>query len=280
MILAVTNQDWADEGISYSWDENMLTITHNLNDRVFVQLYDPNNCLCILDLIYIDSNNIAFDFSILNDKDEIIGSIKPADGESYTILISPVSYSVSNESSSSIGEESSSSSSSFSGELPEFPISNPLWEHEYYAGTVADLALFCKSLNIGGGRLAKITDAMVQFYLQKTDDMFDGYLIEYYFLPIRRYNRVLPNGQVESVFPGVVRKAALQISASMLLASEFQNLEPNTNEAVTRYMEEGRKELYAMTLYNQRIPGQRWKSAIGKTFPPTMQPAYTPELTI
>ena len=109
MILAVTNQDWADEGISYSWDENMLTITHNLNDRVFVQLYDPNNCLCILDLIYIDSNNIAFDFSILDDKDEIIGSIKPVDGESYTILISPVSYSVSRESSSSIGEESSSS---------------------------------------------------------------------------------------------------------------------------------------------------------------------------
>jgi hypothetical protein len=38
--------------------------------------------------------------------------------------------------------------------------------------------------------------------------------------------------------------------------------------------EEAKKEIYQMTLWNHRIPGQRYKSRSSHTMPPTFEPPH------
>ena len=149
---------------------------------------------------------------------------------------------------------------------------NPVTGQAYYSGGVDDIKALCKALNIGEGKLSTITTAMVEHYMGLVDGAIDGYLTEYYFIPIVPYNQVMPDGKVKKVFPGKLRMTAQYWTAGLLLSSEFQNLEQNINEASKNYVEESKKELFQITLYNQRLPGQRMKSAVSKTMPPSLQP--------
>lgn len=154
---------------------------------------------------------------------------------------------------------------------------NPRTGQEYYAGSVADIEKICKVLRIGGGRLEQITPEIVYFYMNMAEETIDGYLEEYYFVPIKLYRQKMPDGTTKTIFPGRVRRLAQYWAAGLLLTSEFQNLEPNANESATSYIEDSRKELFQMTLYNQRIPGQVYKSSWSRTMMPTMQPGLPPE---
>lgn len=146
----------------------------------------------------------------------------------------------------------------------------------YYAGSAQDVKTICQVLNLDGGRLQRVTPEKIYYYMDMAEQMIDGYLEEYYFTPIRQYNLIMPDGTTKLVFPSRLRTIARYYSAGLLLQSEFQALEPNANESVQTYLADSKKELLQMTVYNQRIPGQRWKSAVSRTMPPTMQPAQIP----
>lgn len=246
MFIEITDISFSNDIFSYVWEGDTLKVVHNRGGRVFSVLYDSTNTQSSLLPTYIDDNSLSYDFS---------GVTKPTDSSSWGLLISTPSL------------------------RPEYNLDGE-WAFEYYAGEISDVMLFCKSLNIGGGRLSKISDSSVYYYMKLVNDFIDGYLTESYFLPIRRYNRVLPNGQVEKVFPGKVRLCAIQWTAGLLLISEFQTQEPNMNEMGNKLIEEAKREIHQMTLWNMRLPGQRFKSNVSRTLPPGMQVPLNPELLL
>ena len=154
---------------------------------------------------------------------------------------------------------------------------NPKTGQVWYAGSYQDIVNICRVLNLDGGRLQKVTPDLVYFYMDMIENTIDSMLEEYYFTPIRPYNQVMPDGKLKQIFPGGLRRLAQYWTSAMLIQSEFQQLDPNQNEAVTSYIEESRREIYRYTFYNQRIPGQRYKSSWSRTMLPTMQPGMPPE---
>ena len=154
---------------------------------------------------------------------------------------------------------------------------NPITQQEYYCGSWQDIRQLCKVLNIGQGKAQKLKPQTVYYYMQQVEQLIDGYLQQYYFVPIRPYNLTMPNGKVKKIFPGRLRVCAQQWAAGLLLKSEFQDLDQNTNQAAQSYIQFARKEIHQMTLYNQRIPFQTYKSGWGRTALPNIQPGLPPQ---
>ncbi len=154
------------------------------------------------------------------------------------------------------------------------PSINPDTGQEYYSGSPDDVKKFCKSLNVGSGRLAVVKDENIEVFQRQADQVIDGMLVENYFLPIKPYNQVDANGVPHLVFPGRLRYLAQQMTAGLLMLSEFQQQEQNMNEAGMKMFEEAKKEIYQLTLWNHRIPGQRWKSRTSHFMPPNVEPGH------
>lgn len=239
MIVEITNTDYSSEYYSYHWENNWLVFNHNFSSEgVVYQVYDENNTSCILDS-FMKDKTIKFDFQGID-----------LTNKSYSIVFM-------------------------------FNNKNIVDENikvQYYSGTIKDVLLFCKSLNIGNGKLSKINNQMVEKYMSIVDGLIDSYLQDYYFVPVRRYNRIQIDGSVKKVFPGKIRLIALQWTAGLLLQSQFQNLQPNQNQVVLKYIEQARKQIYQITLYNARIPGLRWKAnGISHFAPPELMPSKNPQ---
>lgn len=240
MIVEIKNTDYVSEYYSYSWQGNQLIFKYNSDsDAIIYQMYDENNYLCNLSGVLMD-RAIKFDFTGID-----------LTNKSYSLVFTTTQQN---------------------------KVYNENLKVQYYSGTIEDVLLFCKSLNIGNGKLAKISNEMVYKYMSIVDGLIDSYLQDYYFVPVRRYNRVDVDGKVTKVFPGKIRLIALQWTSGLLLQSQFQNLQPNQNQAVMKYIEQARKQIYQVTLYNARIPGLRWKAnGISHFAPPELMPSKNPE---
>ena len=156
---------------------------------------------------------------------------------------------------------------------------NPVTGQEFYAGDVEDIKALCRILKIGDGRLSQITPAMVERYMALAEAAIDALLSPHYFLPIRPYRVKMPDASTKTVFPPGLRSIAQKWTAGLMLSSEFQDLEPNANEAATKYVEDSRNEVAVMLNTNTRIPGQPPKTSFSRTMPPGMMPSKFPEAT-
>lgn len=149
----------------------------------------------------------------------------------------------------------------------------------YYSGDATDVMTFCKSLDIGEDRLASVSGSDVEKYQKLVDAAIDGYLSEYYFLPIIPYSQMQTDGTVAKVFPGMIRMIALQWTAGLMLQSEFQQVEPNISEHAKNLIDDSKREMQHIVDYSVRIPGQRRKHP-SPTMPPSLAPSKTNELLI
>lgn len=149
----------------------------------------------------------------------------------------------------------------------------------YYSGTVDTVMQFCKSVGVNGDKLVNISPVKVENMQRLVDDAIDGKLTEYYFTPLVCYNQVQPDGSIRKVFPGNIRLLAVQWVAGLILQTEFQNVEPNTNEQAVRFVEESKRELQEIVDYSVRIPGQRRKHP-SPTMPPNLAPSKTNEFRL
>lgn len=141
----------------------------------------------------------------------------------------------------------------------------------YYSSSWIEIRNLCRSLNIGDGKLAKITQELVNDFQEMVDREIDSQLSNYYYTPIKPYNVKMPDGITRSIFPGNVQRLAKYWTAGLLLRSEFQGTDPNVQEAAEKYIEDSKKMLYVLAKFEQRIFGQDMKSAI-RTMPPNFQP--------
>ena len=147
----------------------------------------------------------------------------------------------------------------------------------FYSGDWQGIQDVLRVLDLGEGKMAKVTEPMVNRYQEIADREVDAILNEVYHCPIRAMNRVQPNGALKRVFPGDVQRAAKYWTAGLILLSEFQQLAQNITDQANLFIEDARKQLYAMKRFTHRIPGQERKSHISRTVPPNFQPASIPE---
>ena len=132
-------------------------------------------------------------------------------------------------------------------------------------------------LDLGEGKMSKVSQPMVNRYQEMVDRQIDAILQEVYQTPLRAMNQVQPSGLTKRVFPGDVTWAARYWTAGQILLAEFQQLEQNMTDQAKEFIDEAKKTVYAMTSPNHRAPGQRRKSNISRTMPPNMQPPQMPE---
>jgi len=147
----------------------------------------------------------------------------------------------------------------------------------FYSGPWAGVQSVLRVLNIGEGKLALVTQELVNFYQETVDREIDALLGPLYHVPLRAMNQVQPDGTLKRVFPGDIHRLALYWTAGLMLLSEFQNLSQNVTDQAQSYIDDSRKALFAVVRFNHRIPGQEQKSHISHFMPPTVQPPSLPE---
>jgi len=147
----------------------------------------------------------------------------------------------------------------------------------FYSGDWSDIKQVCAVLNIGTGKLAQITQDGVEFYQEMVDREIDDLLTEVYHVPLREINQYQPDGTTKSLFPGSICRLARYWTGGLLLSNQFQGLDSNTNESAASYIEDARREVFKIIRFNHRLVGQKMKSNVSRTMPPTMQPPTMPE---
>jgi hypothetical protein len=154
---------------------------------------------------------------------------------------------------------------------------SPTTGERFYSGTWQNIQDVLRVLDIGEGKMSKVNQPMVNRYQEQVDREVDAMLTEVCQTPLRSMNQVQPDGTTKRVFPGDVTWAARYWTAGVLLLAEFQQLEQNITDQATSMIEDARKQVFAMTRPQHRVPGQRKKSNISRTMPPNIQPPDLPE---
>ena len=154
---------------------------------------------------------------------------------------------------------------------------SPTTGEGWYSGTWQDTQRILRVLNIGEGKLASVTQEVAERYAEVVDREIDAILEPLYHVPLRAMNQMQPDGSTKRVFPGDIRRLAQYWVAGLMLMSEFQQLSQNLTDQSSAFIEDARKSLFAIVRNNHRIPGQEKKASLGRTAPPSMQPASIPE---
>jgi hypothetical protein len=154
---------------------------------------------------------------------------------------------------------------------------SPSTGESFYSGSWEDIASVLSVLDIDEGKLATLTEPDVNKYQEMVDREVDAILEELYHTPLVSMYRIQPDGTQKLMFPGDLRRAARYWSAALLLLDGFQQLSQNLTDQANSYVEDSRKQIFAMKSYNHRIPGQRRKSHLSRTVPPNFQPPQLPE---
>lgn len=238
--ILLTNEDSTGDGYTVSWEGTVATITHDVESDYLVGILNDSGAIVTIPYV-AESGILTLTFSSpLSDTDIYrVNIISFNQNQSDSVYI--------------IGK--------------------------YYSGTVDTVMQFCKSVGVNGDKLVNIDPVKVENIQRLVDDAIDGKLVEYYFTPLMTYNQVQPDGSVRKMFPGNIRMLAIQWVAGLILQSEFQNSEPNTNEQAVRFVEESKKELQEIVDYSVRIPGQRRKHP-SPTMPPNLAPSKTNEFRL
>jgi hypothetical protein len=148
---------------------------------------------------------------------------------------------------------------------------------QYYSGSWEDIRNICRVLNIGEGKISKITQSLVNYYQEMVDREIDADAEQYYYTPFRTYRQYMPSlDDTVDVFPGEIRSLARYWTAGLLLTSEFQGLDPNSNDSAQNYITESKQKLFNIIQYTRRIRGQKKKHNL-RPMLPNMAPGRTPE---
>jgi len=148
---------------------------------------------------------------------------------------------------------------------------------EFYSGSWEDIQMVLKVLNVDEGKLSTLTQTDVNKFQEMIDREIDAILEDTYHTPLRSMNQMQVDGITRRVFPGDVRRAARYWAASWLLLAEFQQLSQNTTDQAQTYIDDAKRQIYAMKRFTHRIPGQERKSHFSHTIPPNFQPPSIPE---
>jgi hypothetical protein len=149
---------------------------------------------------------------------------------------------------------------------------SPTTGEQFYSGSWTDIQSILRVLDIGEGKMSKVTQVLVNGHQEVIDREMDAVLSEVHQTPIRATNQVQPDGTTKRVFPGDLKNAAMYWTAGRILLTEFQQLEANVTEQAQTWIADAKQKVYAMASFTHRIPGQRRKSNVSRTMPSNIQP--------
>ena len=148
---------------------------------------------------------------------------------------------------------------------------------QFYSGTWENIQNVLRVLDIGEGKLAKVTQPLINEYQETVDRNIDDIVTELYHVPLLRVNQKQPDGTTKKVLPGAVARAAKYWTAGLILKNEFSQLSQNVTDQAQGYIDDARREMFSIIRFNHRLYGQRRKSHMSRTMPPGMQPPAFPE---
>lgn len=159
------------------------------------------------------------------------------------------------------------------------PTVSPTTGEPFYSGEWdLNIKPLVRSLDVDSGRLNNVNAPLIQRYQEQVDRLIDNSLMSLYVVPLARmrvYNRSRDVWVL--TYPGKIQEAARYWVAGLLMKSEFQQVDGNTNEAVQGYID------YALTIVEQcksmtdRLEGQEWRPDISRFLPPGAMPYVRPE---
>ena len=159
---------------------------------------------------------------------------------------------------------------------------NPRTFQPYYANNSQEIINCLTALNLQDNLDGILADdnkmERIHYFMDMAETQIDSNLESYYFVPLRECNQIMPNGEIVKAFPDTIRQLAVRLASALLAQSEFQQNDPNTAEIVKNLFNQTRTDLYRLSAFLQRIPGQRLKSGVSKTMPPSMQPSRNVQL--
>jgi len=151
---------------------------------------------------------------------------------------------------------------------------SPTTGEPFYSGSFLDIARVAKVLKIGDGKLDAITRESVNAAQEKADREIDGILNDLYHTPFRQKMKMAPDGVYKTFFPGDLVQAAIYYTAGLLLSSEFQNLQSNSNDQSNAILEKAKVMVFDLKKNTHWISSAERKSNVSRTMPPSWQPAW------
>jgi len=145
---------------------------------------------------------------------------------------------------------------------------------DFYSGTGENIERILNMIEIGGGRLASLTDEDLAIYQEEVDRLINSRLSPYYAVPLAK--------DIGGFFPFPIPFIAARIVAADIIHNEFTEIEANKSEAALTMKRNALDELDRLTMGaragTQRLEGQRVKSR--DRFPrPTIIPLTQPPET-
>lgn len=141
----------------------------------------------------------------------------------------------------------------------------------FYSGTGENIERILTMLEIGGGRLASLTDEDLAIYQEEVDRLINSRLSSYYATPLAK--------NVDGYYPFPIPWIAARLVAADIIHNEFTEIEANKSEAAATMKKNALDELDRLTMGvmrgTQTLVGQREKSR-NRFARPTVIPQPSP----
>jgi len=159
------------------------------------------------------------------------------------------------------------------------PVNSPTTGNSFYSGDwERNIRPLIKALNIDAGKMNSIDMLSILRQQEQTDRYIDNELQALYIVPFVKY-KIFNHSSNAFVltYPGKIAEAARYHCAGLILKTEFQQVESNTNEEVQSYLDYALTILQEIRAFTYRLEGQQVKPDISLFLPPTAMPLTRPE---
>lgn len=113
------------------------------------------------------------------------------------------------------------------------------------------------SVNIGVGKEDEIVPARMHHWQRWVDNVMNSKLSAVYKAPLRRITRagrhLDEKGDAVPFFPAPIQKIATSLVCAYIIFNEFQDVDPNTNEAASNWYTEAMAELDMLAAYDGQV---------------------------
>jgi len=159
--------------------------------------------------------------------------------------------------------------------MPQDDLSNITGE-VYYSGTSANVIRMMKQIEAENDQVVEnvsVTDVdteSINVFQEGIDREIDDRLRASHKVPIYPYFVGAKHDSKQRVFPGLIKEAAVLLTAVRILRSQLYDVNPQQSDSLTQYTDQAELKLKEYQMGVSRIPGAK-KRARFRTLSPNME---------
>ena len=152
---------------------------------------------------------------------------------------------------------------------------SPVTKVAFYSGTAEEVKEMARQIQTETGQVVEnvntsnVDSETINLHQEIVDRWIDGRLVATHKVPLQNYF-VGHGSNKKSVFPGVIKEAAILLSAVRVLRSRLYDVNPQQSDSLTQYTDLAEARLRDYVTGVARVPGAR-KKARSRTLPPNME---------